>query len=446
MVHLTCRVLHPDLTVWRPRRTFLEEDEKPVGENTNRHRARSGCDLPLAVLCAFVASGCGAANWLPAFDAAELGTISALEAGWLEATMASARHGMSASVKAAVSAVAPPAKVVPNVAEIARGAGPLRGEAHRIFWGTTEDPPSRHLDASRPELEGRHYLRSDEKNHHLFRALIDGLGGAYAGVGAEQAYTFASWSRARLVWLTDYDPWIVEVHRIYHALILASPDVETFRARFEDDERDASFEIVRACYEGDSSWDLLSVVYDSLHWRAGERLQWMAALYDDRGIPSWVNDREYYRYVRTLIKEERVRPMLANLLDETALNEIGRASRELGVPIRVFYLSNAETYWDYPDQYRANMAAQYFDSRSLILRTDGSHNVNGDYRYGVQPAANYLDWLRNPAVENIRDIWRRPRVSHPTDLPFELVAEPAVGNAARGIPLPADRPFLPLAD
>ncbi len=75
----------------------------------------------------------------------------------------------------------------PTVTEVALGPGMLEGEAYDIFWGTAEDPAPEILNAARPDLEGRHYLRSDERNHHLFRPYIADLGGAYAGVGAEQA-------------------------------------------------------------------------------------------------------------------------------------------------------------------------------------------------------------------------------------------------------------------
>lgn len=355
-----------------------------------------------------------------------------------------------AGIDGAIGAAAPRTKEpppAPTVSEVAQGPGMLEGEAYDIFWGTREDPPTDNLDAARPELEGRHFLRSDERNHHAFMPYIRDLGGAYAGVGAEQAYTFASWSRARLVWLTDYDPWITEVHRIYAAFFLVSPDIASFRNRLEDEQEDKSIEILRHFYGEEDRWELMDVVFDALQERARRRVDWMVDTYRERDIDSWVTDEEHYRYVRTLVKQRRVRPMLANLLDDEAFVEIGRASRELGVPMRVLYLSNAESYWGYSEQFRANMGAQHFDARSVILRTNGAQGSNGDYRYAIQPAPNYVAWLQHPEVEDLGDIWRKPSVREWEHIPLDLLYAPPAGEPARGEPLAFERPaFRPRRD
>ncbi len=334
----------------------------------------------------------------------------------------------------------------PTVTEVALGPGMLEGEAYDIFWGTAEDPAPEILNAARPDLEGRHYLRSDERNHHLFRPYIADLGGAYAGVGAEQAYTFAAWSRARLVWLTDYDPWIGDVHRIYRAFFLISPDLDDFLVHWEDEREDKSLEILRHFYGDSSDWDRLETVADELDDRAYRRLRWMRRTYRSRDIDSWVTNEDDYDYVRTLIKQRRVRPMIANLLDEQAFVDIGRASRELGVPIRTLYLSNAESYWDYTDQYRTNITAQLFDPRSVILRTNGAQGSNGDYRYLIQPAPNYVSWLAHPEVDRLRDIWDKPSIRDPGHIPLEILYAPPSARAADAEPLPVEDPVTPGVD
>ena len=109
----------------------------------------------------------------------------------------------------------------------ADGHGPLSPEAHAIFWGSVEDPPAEELMATRRDLYGRHYLTCDENNHHLMYDRLQNLGGAYAGVGSDQAYMFMGWMRPNLAWVTDYDPWIRHLHWAYHAFFRASEDPES---------------------------------------------------------------------------------------------------------------------------------------------------------------------------------------------------------------------------
>ncbi len=115
----------------------------------------------------------------------------------------------------------------------------------------------------------------------------------------------------------------------------------------------------------------------------------------------------------------------------------------MGVPLRVFYTSNAEYYWDYPDQFRTNMAEQFFDERSVILRTSPAYGSNGDYRYLIQPAPNFLQWLAHPEVEDIRDIWDRPTVRGEDHIPLEILFALPADEPARGEALDAIDPIRP---
>ena len=111
--------------------------------------------------------------------------------------------------------------------------------------------------------------------------------------------------------------------------------------------------------------------------------------------------------------------MLANLLDEDGLRGIGEASRELGVPIRAYYLSNAEDYWNYPDEFRANFENLLFDESSVILRANATKSRNGDYRYNMQDAIAFQAWLREPGTRSVDDVWDRTWVRDETDIPFD---------------------------
>ena len=301
------------------------------------------------------------------------------------------------------------------------GFGPLSPEARAIFWGSTEDPPAEHLDATRSDLEGRHYLTCDELNLHLLYDRVRDLGGGYAGVGTDQAYTFAGWQRPNLVWLTDYDPWVRLTHFAYRAFFLASDDIDTFLSYWRDTE--AAEALFRVTYAEHEDLDDIIFVYGEAHRGISRRLRRLRGIQEDADIPSFVSDEEMYTFVRGLVQSDRVRPMIGNLLDDEALLANAEVGRQLDVPIRVYYLSNAEDYWDYPDQFRANMWGSHFDAASLIIRTDAKKRSNGDYAYCMQPALNFQAWLREDYVEEIGDVWHRERVRDETHIPVRFLDE-----------------------
>ena len=51
-------------------------------------------------------------------------------------------------------------------------------------------------------------------------------------------------------------------------------------------------------------------------------------------IPAYTNNQEQYDHIRGMIATGRIRPMLANLLDDEGLTGIGEASKKMNVPIR----------------------------------------------------------------------------------------------------------------
>ncbi|MCA9298486.1 MAG: hypothetical protein KDA28_05435, partial [Phycisphaerales bacterium] len=296
----------------------------------------------------------------------------------------------------------------------AAGYGPLSPEAREIFWGTPDDPAPEILLGFREELYGRHYLRSDEKNHWTWIETLQGLGpcGAYAGVGTDQAYVFIGAMRPHLAWLADYDPWVVDLHRVYLAFFEEIAEIDRFIWVWEDrDEgRDWGRALLERHFAGSPDLDELLFIYGRADSNVAAQFERTIAMAEAHDFPCYLTDQATYDFVRDLVRAGRVRPVLANLLDEHALVAIGEASRQLGVPMRAFYMSNAESYWDYPDQFRTNIRAQYFDERSLIMRTQPHYPRNNDYAYSVQPAFDFLAWLADDDVDNVYDFWPREHI------------------------------------
>ena len=291
------------------------------------------------------------------------------------------------------------------------------------FWSSPQDPPTEFLDAVSPELTGRHYLASDEWNVHLFIQDIENLGGAYVGVGTDQAYLFIGWQKPEYAWLVDYDPWVVALHRAYGVFFDKAETPEEFRAFLSTKSLDGTEALLREQFAGDKDAHLIRLAFRKARRRAASRLQKLQEQLDGLGIKGFINDQDTYDAVRTRVRAGKVRPMLANLLETKGLRGIGAAAKALDVPIRVLYLSNAEEYWKYTDNYRQNIAGLPFDERSVVLRAISSQPKNNDYHYFVQGALNYLTWLAEPRIDSVFYVARRRRIKSMDDIPFRRITE-----------------------
>lgn len=291
---------------------------------------------------------------------------------------------------------------LPAMAAPAAASASISAAEKAVIDGIPEDEAPKKLDATRDDLEGRHYLSGDEANLDVFYAQLKDLGGAYAGVGSDQAYLFAGWMRPRYVFVTDYDPWIKLLHLSYAAFFEKAETIEAFRAYWKDPK--AGVKLINETYEGRRGRRVRFVYAHArhkVHRRLGRLRKWMG----ERKIPSFVNDQATYDFVRALVRDGRVRPLVCNLLDDRCLVGVGEATRKLGVPLRVLYTSNAEQYWPYGEQFRANMQAQNFDDKSLILRTlAAKRSANKDYQYNTQPGLNFQAWLKRDWVSRVRTI------------------------------------------
>ena len=304
-------------------------------------------------------------------------------------------------------------------AAIAPGVhGDLSEEQRAIFEGSAEDPPAEKLLGVNEEYEGRSYLAGDEWNLHLYQEHIDGLGGGYVGVGADQAYLLMSWSKPEFAWLIDYDPMVVKTHKLYEAFFLHAKTPEEFLALWDRDHAKEAKALLAKYWEGDEDEARVQKIYDAWRRRIRRRLRRVANTLEEAEVPSYLDDQGRYDYVRGMLASGRVRPMLANLLEDEGMVGIGKAARELGVPIRVLYLSNAQEYWAYPDQFRANIAALPFDERSRVLHTLSTWSTNKDYRYVLQPGQNFAAWMTHDWVRKVYYMIPRRELEGPEDIDF----------------------------
>jgi hypothetical protein len=316
-----------------------------------------------------------------------------------------------------------PAKTEPAKAEPAQAKPgtltPLTEEQLALFYGSVEDPAPEWRGGITEELSNLHYLSGNEKTLDAFHATLTAArGGGYVGVGTDQAYIFTGWARFEMVWLTDYDPAVKEVHELYRLFILASPTPAEFVSLWDKESRDRAYAIIDAVGDEKRAWHL-RYWYRNSWQRIRNRFAFVNKRMAKAGVATFLDDQEQYDYVRTMLEQRRMRPMIVDLHADSGVLALAKSAEQLGVPIRVLYLSNAEQYWKrYPKQYRANVAALRFADDGLVLRTLLSQSANVDYRYNVQPAANYQEWLSKPYVGNVYQIVRKGPKASPEGITF----------------------------
>lgn len=308
-------------------------------------------------------------------------------------------------------------------------ASPLADPVRAKLWSTPSDAEPELLDGVSPEKVGQHYYVSDEGHADRLREYVADAGGAYVGIGADQQYLYIGWARPEFAWTVDYDPHIVALHRIHQAFFLHAETKEQWQALWGVERRQEATAVVEALAKDRRDLRLLRKV-----WRAAAprmRVRLWRLRKNLRHVATYLTDGATYDFVRTLIRHGCVRPLLVDVLAARGLAGIAAAAREVGLPIRTLYLSNAEEYWSYTRQFRANIRALPHDERSRVLRTLSSAE-NQDYRYVAQPVANFLRWLDDGKARRARSMIGRFEVAGPADFPSLLFDEdPAEARSRR---------------
>jgi hypothetical protein len=248
----------------------------------------------------------------------------------------------------------------------------------------------------------------NEWEHYVYHKDLTGLGGGYVGVGSDQGYLFAAWMRARYAWLIDYDDAVVATHWVYRAFFLAADSPDRFVDLWAKRSTRSSLELLSKTYAGHPRLKFFKDVFLRSRRRVSRRLRGVRGRMRRHKVPCFLTRQKQYDYVRDMIRARRIRPMLVNLLERQGLIGIGQAARKLSVPIRAIYLSNAEEHWKkYTRQYRKNVLALQFDNKSIVLRTMSINSERSAYSYHVQPALNYVDWVKARHIRRVSYIKRR---------------------------------------
>jgi sulfatase modifying factor 1 len=304
---------------------------------------------------------------------------------------------------------APPDPEPPSAEQLASFTGVVQdpiedkhicSAAVRETWGVQERGGRSELDCRDPFP----YLESNEPRAWLWQPFLRNIGGAYLGVGGDQAYSFIAMARSEWAWVMDYDPRVVDHHKRMRAFILEAETPEQFIALWTSAESKRALEVIEQHTDA-SEHAKLRRGYQATR----ERLhQYFLEQVDDQGKVEgygWLVTPEHYTYVRRLYQQGRILPIKGDLLGADSIRTVAAAATSLGVPIRVFYTSNAPISWggQITDPYRDNLLGLPFDHRSIVLQTtaDGGFRQTGHWHYNVQWGRHLHALLRKPGYDTV---------------------------------------------
>jgi hypothetical protein len=290
-------------------------------------------------------------------------------------------------------------------ARAASPTAPLEGAQRRHLAAITPDPAPPGL------IRDSHYVISNEDRPHLFRASIENVGGALIGVGTEQLYVYAGWARPSVIIPMDFDQVVVDLHRIYGLFFLVADNPDDFLSLWSKKRETFALELVdQAAISSDDRKALRKA------WKYGRkpvylRLKRLRRVYGKGKSPTFITDADTYAYVAGLFRQGRVHMVRGDLtVGGGAMKSIADALRRLDVPVSLLYLSNAEQYFEFTSDYRANIRALPFGENAQILRTF-PNGKEGDYTYMTQRSQDFIAWLDQETIKRIVQIrYRRERL------------------------------------
>ena len=277
------------------------------------------------------------------------------------------------------------------------------------------------------------YVRGNEPRIDLYSRYITNLGGGYVGVGSDQNYSFAAAARSEWVWFMDYDPNVVHVHRVNQALIPASETPEQFVARWSEEGKEEAIALIEARWLEGPEQDRYVHIYKRFRRTL---LRWytrclappkehigLGQIKVPEGDPEfgWLRNPDHYQYVRTLFTQGRVSPVGGDMLADGCLRAIGDTAREMGIPIRIYYTSNAPYAWNgtFPQPYRTNCRNLPMDSRSVVLQLFGfstGFHQRGYWHYNVQHGLQQQAFMGLQGCRHLKSALANRIPGHDADL------------------------------
>ncbi len=285
-----------------------------------------------------------------------------------------------------------------------------------------------------------HYIKSNEPRQHLWRPYVENIGGGYVGVGIDQNYSFIAHAKSEWAWLFDYDPTVVHLHHVLKEIIKDSPTRADFVAHFQTQQRAKVLSLIAQSSttspaDKAARREIFTVSRASLLSYYERQMTGRVSVPDITKKPGdtepsrkaalkmgeasadptfgWLATDESYAYVRALYLHDRIVIKKGDMLAKKTMQGIGKAAHALGVPIRVYYASNAPESWPHTKQYKANVLALPFDQQSVVLTSlsgiaSGFAKQRGYWHYNVQSGAQQQSFMRKDGYASLKQlVWHR---------------------------------------
>ena len=378
--------------------------------------------------------GIACALWLTPY------TSSAQDSAAAPAPATAPAAAAAADAPAAAAADAPAAAAPAAAdADVLNDPGQMLPEsAARILGGIQSDP---HTDKL---VRGSHYWISNENAHYVYYPKIKDMGGVFSGVGSDQVYMLAGWANASLIIPMDFDRAIQYLHFAYGAAFLASETIAEFLT-YWNPKNEAKIRAALQQYfpehleDAFRSWKkgvhlvrtrFVRIVskYPKLPSYLQDKAKKNAKMYGKNAsiftepVPTFLTDEEQYRRIRTLWLNHRVYPVCGDLNGDIAMQEIARALKNAGMKMKIFYLSNAEAYFNYGPKYRRNFLDMPFEEDGILLRTRQQDSLGiaerDDYHYSIHAQGNFKRWMGTTNVKNLGALFLKRSKTEITGLSF----------------------------
>ena len=273
----------------------------------------------------------------------------------------------------------------------------------KIFWSSPEEE----LKPTRWD-EGNTTI-SNESRLDLFWESARDVGGGYVGVGSTQNFLLAAWANSEWIWLMDFTRIVVATNKVHIAFIKESEVPEKYLDLWKEANNKPAIDVITKHYGAEKDIDFIVSSFKKARPYLNTRFRLLKMLTKKRSYKIWLNDQVFYDRIRNLALKGRIRPIRGDMLGKTTLRGIGEAARKMGVPIRIFYPSNAEEYQifrPYPNDFRENLLSLPTDNKSVVLRTiskgryklpwapDSQMATSIGFHYNVQPLPQFQGWLK----------------------------------------------------
>lgn len=268
---------------------------------------------------------------------------------------------------------------------------------------------------------------SNEDRLDLFRSHIENLRGGYIGVGSTQNFTLAAWAKSEWIWLMDFTRIVVAVNKIHITFLKKSPTIKEFLQLWEWKNRKKAMAILKEEFKDLKKPQLNFILRTWYKARSYFKRRQAVLRSVTRKVKykTWLMDEELYNYLRTLALQGRIRALGGDLNGKTTFFNIGKAAKEMKIPVRVLYFSNAEEYYPfrpYKTSFRNNIKNIPLDEKTRIIRTlsiskwywpwapESHHSNDRGFHYNVMPAKAMLEWFEKNKKVSVLNFLRHAKI------------------------------------